>query len=142
MTWAVRGCSDFGAVPGCLFAGVTWGAAWWYISRDPSREQSRRYTSGWIVLAVTLGVGLSGGRGWMQWPSFFAGQIQTNSEIGETLPISRDYGFLWMFIAGVPWAGTRRLRIGAGAARSARHGFGIGFCGSRAASASQPSYAG
>ncbi len=105
MTWAVRGCSGFGAVPGCLFAGVTWGTAWWYISRDPSREQSRRYTSGWIVLAVTLGVGLSGGRGWMQWPSFFAGQIQTNSEIGETLPISRDYGFLWMFIAGVPWAG-------------------------------------
>jgi hypothetical protein len=105
MTWAVRGCSGFGAVPGCLFAGVTWGAAWWYIARDPSREQTRRYASGWIILAVTLGVGLSGGRGWMQWPSFFAGQIQTNSDKGEYLPISRDYGFLWLFIAGVPWAG-------------------------------------
>ncbi len=34
MTWAVRGCSGFGAIPGCLFAGVTWGAASWYISRD------------------------------------------------------------------------------------------------------------
>jgi hypothetical protein len=105
MTWAVRGCSGFGAVPGCLFAGVTWGAAWWYIARVPSREQSRRYTSAWIILAVTLGVGLSGGRGWMQWPSFFVGQLQTNSDKHEFLPISRSYGFLWMFIAGVPWAG-------------------------------------
>jgi hypothetical protein len=105
MTWAVRGCSGFGAVPGCLFAGVTWGAAWWYIARDPSREQSRRYTSAWIILAVTLGVGLSGGRGWMQWPAFFEGKIVTNSDKGAFLPISRDYGFLWLFIAGVPWAG-------------------------------------
>jgi hypothetical protein len=105
MTWAVRGCSGFGAVPGCLFAGVTWGAAWWFISRDPSREQSRRYTSAWIILAVTLGVGLSGGRGWMQWPAFFEGKIVTNSDKDAFLPISRSYGFLWMFIAGVPWAG-------------------------------------
>jgi hypothetical protein len=104
MTWAVRGCSGFGAVWGCVFAGVTWGAAWWYIAGDPSREQSRRYASGWIVLAVTLGVGLSGERGWMQWPSFFEGHIQT-IENGGFLPISRSYGFLWMFIAGVPWAG-------------------------------------
>ena len=105
MTWAVRGCSGFGAVPGCLFAGVTWGAAWWYIAHDPSREQSRRYASGWIVLAVTLGVGLSGARGWMQWPSFFEGHIVTNADKNQFLPIPREYGFLWLFIAGVPWAG-------------------------------------
>jgi hypothetical protein len=60
MTWAVRGCSGFGALNGCVFAGVTWGAAWWFIARDPSGRQSRRYASGWIILAVTVGVGLSG----------------------------------------------------------------------------------
>src|SRR6266550_929146 len=63
MTWAVRGCSGFGAVAGCIFAGVTWGAAWWFIAQDPRREQSRRYTSGWIILALTVGIGLSGARG-------------------------------------------------------------------------------
>jgi hypothetical protein len=105
MTWAVRGCSGFGAVPGCIFAGVTWGAAWWFIAHDPSPEQSRRFASGWIVLAVTVGVGLSGARGWMQWPSFFEGRMLTNYDKGEFVPISRSYGFLWMFIAGVPWAG-------------------------------------
>lgn len=143
MTWAVRGCSGFGAVPGCIFAGVTWGAAWWYLAHDPREVQSRRYASGWIVLAVTLGIGLSGARGWMQWPSFFEGHLMTNAPAGKFVPIPRSYGFLWLFIAGVPWAGlgacaiawcgsareTRfwhwalRIGCGVGAAELARHLF-------------------
>ena len=103
MTWAVRGCSGFGTVWGCVFAGVTWGVAWWYLAQDRSGQQSRRYSSAWIILAVTLGVGLSGERGWMQWPSFFKGQLFIRD--GQFEPISPRYGFLWMFIAGVPWAG-------------------------------------
>src|SRR5579871_4021623 len=59
MTWAVRGCSGFGAVAGCIFAGVTWGAAWWFIALEPGRERARRYDSGWIVLALTVGIGLA-----------------------------------------------------------------------------------
>lgn len=105
MTWAVRGCSGFGAMNGCVFAGVTWGTAWWFIARDPTGRQSRRYTSGWIILALTVGIGIAGNRGWMQWPSFFEGHLQTNTAKGEFVPISRSYGFLWLFIAGVPWAG-------------------------------------
>src|SRR3989454_756763 len=105
MTWAVRGCSGFGALNGCVFAGVTWGAAWWFIARDPSGQQSRRYASGWIILAVTVGIGLSGARGWMQWPSFFTGHLQTDYARGKWVPIPRIYGFIWLFIAGVPWAG-------------------------------------
>lgn len=105
MTWAIRGCSGFGAVAGCIFAGVTWGAAWWFIAREPGPEQPRRYSSGWIVPAVTLGIGLSGGRGWMQWPSFFEGRLMTDAAHGQFVPISKTYGFLWLFLAGVPWAG-------------------------------------
>ena len=105
MTWAVRGCSGFGAVAGCIFAGVMWGAAWWYLARNPMGEPSRRDASGWIVLAMTVGIGYAGSRGWMQWPSFWEGHLQTNTAKGEFLQISRFYGFLWLFIAGVPWAG-------------------------------------
>lgn len=105
MTWAIRGCSGFGGSMGCIFAGVMWGAAWWFIARDPGAEQSRRYASGWIILALTVGLGISGARGWMQWPSFFLGRLQTNYSQQEFVPISRAYGFLWLFIAGVPWAG-------------------------------------
>lgn len=105
MTWAVRGSSGFGAVNGCVFAGVTWGAAWWFIARDSAAAQSRRYSSGWIILALTFGIGISGDRGWMQWPSFFEGHLQLNTPQGRFAPISRTYGFVWLFIAGVPWAG-------------------------------------
>lgn len=106
MTWAVRGSSGYGASAGCIFAGVMWGAAWWFIAREPQRDRLRRYSSAWIVLAVTVGVGISGARGWMQWPSFFEGKLQTNYAAGEYVPISRTYGFVWLFIAGVPWAGN------------------------------------
>ncbi len=105
MTWAVRGCSGFGAVPGCVFAGVMWGTAWWFLAHAQGGGRNRRYSSGWIVLAVTVGIGLSGARGWMQWPTFFEGKLQTNTSKGEFVPIDRSYGFLWLFIAGVPWAG-------------------------------------
>ncbi|MEX2288654.1 MAG: hypothetical protein WD648_16280 [Planctomycetaceae bacterium] len=105
MTWAVRGSSGFGATAGCIFAGVAWGAAWWFIARDTSGEQSRRYSSGWIVLAVTVGLGVAGARGWMQWPSFFEGKLQTDAAKNEFVPIPTIYGFVWLFIAGVPWAG-------------------------------------
>lgn len=105
MTWAVRGSSGYGAAAGCIFAGVMWGSAWWFISHDGNAVPSRGYTSGWIVLAVTIGLGFSGARGWIQWPSFFDGKLQTNYGQGEFVPISRVYGFVWLFIAGMPWAG-------------------------------------
>jgi hypothetical protein len=105
MTWAVRGSSGFGAVNGCIFAGVTWGTAWWFIARDPSAEQSRRYSSGWIILALTIGIGIAGNRGWMQWPSFFDGRLQLDFSKQKFAPIPKIYGLVWLFIAGVPWAG-------------------------------------
>ncbi|HXY37883.1 MAG TPA: hypothetical protein VEI07_26890 [Planctomycetaceae bacterium] len=107
MTWAVRGCSGFGAWKGCVFAGVTWGTAWWYLARDPRKEQSRRYASAWIVVALTFGIGIAGIQGWMQWPSLFEGKLMTDATPGvdRFVPISRAYGFLWLFLAGAKWAG-------------------------------------
>ena len=76
MTWAVRGSSGYGASAGCIFAGVMLGTAWWFIAREPGSERSRRYTSGWIILAMTVLFGIAGNRGWMQWSHFFEGRIQ------------------------------------------------------------------
>jgi hypothetical protein len=105
MAWAVRGCSGFGGMDGCIFAGVTWGTAWWFIAQQPDSRPLRPYRSAWIVLALTIGIGFSGNRGWMQWPSFFEGHLQTNYAEGKFVAIPRVYGFAWLFIAGVPWAG-------------------------------------
>lgn len=105
MNWAVRGTRGFGGMAGCIFAGVLWGVAWWYIARDAAREQSRRYASGWVVVALTFGIAIAGARGWRQWSHFFTNQLFTNFKEQEFVPISKWYGFLWLFIAGVPWAG-------------------------------------
>ena len=105
MTWAVRGCSGYGASAGCIFAGVTLGTVWWFIARDPGGRQSRRYASAWIILAMTVAFGIAGNRGWMQWPHFFNNTLYIDYGAGESVPISRTYGFIWMFIAGIPWAG-------------------------------------
>lgn len=105
MTWAVRGCSGYGAMNGCIFAGVTWGAAWWFLARDREGEQSRRYNSGWIVFALAFGTGIAGTRGWMQWPSFFEGKLLLDAPHDKWVPIDRSYGFVWQFISGIPWAG-------------------------------------
>ncbi|HET6323147.1 MAG TPA: hypothetical protein VFG04_00495 [Planctomycetaceae bacterium] len=104
MTWAVRGCAGFGAWKGCVFAGVTWGTAWWYLAHDPRKDQSRRYASAWIVVALTFGIGIAGIQGWMQWPSLFEGKMMTKFP-DESVPISRAFGFLWLFLAGAKWAG-------------------------------------
>ncbi|MBI4559099.1 MAG: hypothetical protein HY706_16060 [Candidatus Hydrogenedentes bacterium] len=105
MTWAVRGSSGFGASAGCIFAGVTLGTAWWFIARHPSAKQSRPYASGWIILAMTAAFGIAGNQGWMQWPHFFNEHLYTDYRNGEFVPISRAYGFIWLFLAGIPWGG-------------------------------------
>ena len=38
MNWAVRGSRGFGGGAGCIFAGVMWGAAWWFCAADPRKE--------------------------------------------------------------------------------------------------------
>lgn len=105
MSWAVRGTRGFGGGAGCIFAGVLWGIAWWYCARQSSPPNERRYRSGWIVFAMVFGMAISGERGWMQWSHFFTGRLYTNFAEEQYVPISRGYGFLWLFIAGMPWAG-------------------------------------
>jgi hypothetical protein len=105
MTWAVRGCAGAGGMNAHVAPGLTWGAAWWFLARDRGYDQSRRYASGWILLALTAGFAIAGERGWMQWPHFFSGHLATNYSKGEYAPIARAYGFLWFFIAGTAWAG-------------------------------------
>lgn len=105
MTWAVRGCSGFGGSNGCLFAGITLGTAWWFLSYDPSRSSIRPYSNAFALMAMTLGIAVAGARGWMQWASFFEGRMYTNYPAGEFVSIPRYYGFIWQFISGMPWAG-------------------------------------
>jgi hypothetical protein len=51
MTWGW--CSGFGGMDGCIFAGVTWGTAWWFIAHQLDDRPQRPYRSAWIILART-----------------------------------------------------------------------------------------
>lgn len=103
-SWAIRGQSGFGAVPGCVFAGLAWGMAWFWLGREPGEEKQRRYGLGWSVLAITVGVGLGGMHGWAQWPNWVQGQFHVDWP-STFLPIDPAVGYAWIFIAGAPWAG-------------------------------------
>lgn len=105
MSWAVRGSAGASSMNAHVAPGLMWGAAWWFVARDPSRCQSRRYASGWILFALTVGFALAGNRGWMQWHHLYEGHLSTNYPKGEWEPIPPFYGFLWFFLAGSAWAG-------------------------------------
>jgi hypothetical protein len=105
MSWAVRGSAGAGGMNAHIAPGLLWGTAWWFLAREPSGARSRRYASGWILLALAAGFAIAGERGWMQWHHFFDGRLSTNYPKGEYVPIHRAYGFLWFFIAGTAWAG-------------------------------------
>ena len=53
MTWAVRGCSGFGAVPGCIFMA---GVAWWHLLGNRRADTSRPERAG-----GTFGISISEG---------------------------------------------------------------------------------
>ena len=111
MSWAVRGSAGASAMNAHIAPGLLWGAAWWFVPRDPSRWQSRRYASGWILFALTVGFALAGNRGWMQWHHMYEGHLSTNWPKGEWEPISPFCGFLWFFLAGSAWAALPACRL-------------------------------
>jgi hypothetical protein len=104
MSWAVRGSAGASSMNAHIAPGLLWGAAWWFVARDAGRWQSRRYASGWIPFALTVGFALAGNRGWMQWHHMYEGHLSTNWPKGEWQPIAPFYGFLWFFLAGSAWA--------------------------------------
>ncbi len=104
-SWAIRGQSGFGAVQGCMFAGLLWASAWYYLSRETSPEKSRRYNLIWCLPAIMVGIGLMGMHGWMVWPRWVNGGFDLNNNGLDIIPINPGWGYVWYFIAGAPWAG-------------------------------------
>src|SRR5271157_2467018 len=104
-SWAIRGESGFGAVPGCMFAGLLWASAWYLLSRETSTVKSRRYNLGWCLFAIMVGIGLEGMHGWMVWPKWVTGFFDVINGGAKTIPLDPGWGYAWFFIAGTPWAG-------------------------------------
>nr|MDO8115091.1 hypothetical protein [Candidatus Sigynarchaeota archaeon] len=99
--WAIRGQAGFGAVPGCVFAGTLIATAWYFLSTRAGPDKARPYSSGWTMFAIILGIGIEGMHGWSQWGNWVQGHFNYAS-----LPIEPAMGYIWWFVAAVPWGGT------------------------------------
>jgi len=68
--WAVRGTSGYGGTSGAVFAGIGWALCWFFLSYEQHEKKERPYSSGWIVLAIKLGIGIGGMHGYGQFISW------------------------------------------------------------------------
>src|SRR5271157_342002 len=117
--WAIRGTYGYGAIPGSTFAATCWAITWYFLSRSQAGQESntgRPYSSGWAVLAIILGIGIEGMHPWMQYSSWRRGLFPvTNSS--TFVPLDPAIGYIWWFVAAVPWAGTGAILLGWTASR-------------------------
>jgi hypothetical protein len=110
-TWAIRGSSGFGGMMGCLFAGLLFGVTWYLFSREKSPIKSRKFSSGWTIFALLLGIGISGLQGWGDIASLCRGELQFNFDWEDKIPIDPQWGYTYMVLLGFHWAGTGALLL-------------------------------
>jgi len=103
--WAIRGSSGYGGSSGATFTGLGWALAWFFLSHESSEEKSRPYSLGWIVLAITLGIGIGGMHGYGQFISWIRGEFRIDGT-DITTSINPIIGYLWLFQCGLAWGGT------------------------------------
>jgi hypothetical protein len=107
--WAIRGQSGFGAVPGCVFAGVLWGITWFLLSKESGSKKSRRFGMGWTVFAFIFGIGISGMQGWGDIVALIRGTILISKNPNQIIEVSSMWGYFYMFLIGFHWAGIGSL---------------------------------
>ncbi|MBD3353563.1 MAG: hypothetical protein GF364_18915 [Candidatus Lokiarchaeota archaeon] len=105
-SWAIRGCAGYGTIRGCVFVGCMLSSVWLLLSHENTYERQRRYSSGWIVLALVVGIGIGGMRGWGQYPQWCNGIWRVRDyDYNYVVSIHPLIGYFWLFIAGSGWAG-------------------------------------
>lgn len=66
--WAVRGTFGYVAIPGSAFAATCFAITWYFLNVHYSGNGvKRRYSSGWAVFGINIGIGAEGTHGWMQY---------------------------------------------------------------------------
>jgi hypothetical protein len=109
--WAVRGTRGYGSIPGSTFAGACFAITWYFLSKHGSSDNShRRYGLGWSVFGIIIGIGLNGMHGWMQYQQWVRGVFPMNPD--PAISIDPSVGYMWWFIAAMPWAGIGAILVG------------------------------
>nr|MDO8111689.1 hypothetical protein [Candidatus Sigynarchaeota archaeon] len=109
--WAVRGTYGYGAIPGSTFAACCFAITWYLLSkRCTVASERRRYGLGWSIFGIICAIGLNGMHGWMMYQQWDKGIFPMTP--GPALSIDPAIGYIWWFIAAVPWTGTGALLLG------------------------------
>lgn len=109
--WAIRGSSGYGGSSGGAYVGIGWGIIWLFLSYERSEKKKRPYSSGWMVLAITLGIAYGGMHGYGQFMSWIQGIFRVDPQNGITVPINPIIGFAWLFQCGLAWGGAAGIMM-------------------------------
>ncbi|MGQ4872662.1 MAG: hypothetical protein ACP6IY_01170 [Promethearchaeia archaeon] len=109
--WAIRGSAGYGGAGGGVFAGIGWALAWYFLSYESNINKRRPYSSGWVVIAITLGISIGGLHGYGQFVSWISGKFYINYPY-DYVPINPIIGYLWFFQCGLAWGGLAGIFIG------------------------------
>ncbi|MGV9173267.1 MAG: hypothetical protein ACOC35_11990 [Promethearchaeia archaeon] len=101
--WAIRGTGGYGGSSGAVFAGLGWALAWYFLSYESSEKKKRPYSSGWVVAAITLGIGLGGLHGYGQFMTWIKGEFCLDST--NCISLNPLVGYAWLFQCGLAWGG-------------------------------------
>lgn len=102
--WAIRGTGGYGGSAGALYAGLGWALAWYFLSYESTEKKKRPYSSGWVVAAITLGIGLGGLHGYGQFMTWIKGEFCL-SHPENCIPLNPLVGYAWLFQCGLAWGG-------------------------------------
>lgn len=109
--WAIRGSSGYGGASGGVFAGIGWALAWFFLSYERAEKKTRPYSSGWIVFAIVMGIGIGGMHGYGQFMSWIQGKFYLDYPT-NWVPINPAVGYLWLFQCGLTWGGITGVLMG------------------------------
>ncbi len=109
--WAIRGSAGYGGSSGGAFAGIGWALAWFWLSYEPSEKKSRPYSSGWVVLALIIGIAIGGMHGYGQFMSWINGRFYIEYP-DKYISINPMIGYLWLFQCGLVWGGIAGIFLG------------------------------
>ncbi|MFO8017098.1 MAG: hypothetical protein R6U96_00540 [Promethearchaeia archaeon] len=102
--WVIRGTEGYGGSSGAVFSGIGWALAWYFLSYESSEKKKRPYSSGWVIAAITLGIGVGGLHGYGQFMTWIKGEFCL-SYPENCIPLNPLVGYGWLFQCGLVWGG-------------------------------------
>lgn len=124
-SWTVRGTRGYGGSAGSTYAALLWAIIWYFLSinrrkltnnysnNNINKKTSNygRYSLGWAVFGITVGIGFNGMRGWMQYQFWRQGIFYLEGPPAWTgdIGVNPIYGYIWWIICAMPWAGFGAL---------------------------------